>query len=177
MPAQTGTDELGRLNEVKVDGEGRSFSRALSETDLQHAIKEEDKAFTFHSFDTGVTGGEETWFLQNDGDDIFVDRIKVSTSATGVVSVMRQTSGTAAGTTMEGRSMKAGSSIMTDVTAFGLAEMTGSVDGDDIDSQDIPTSVPHTFELDGYRLPKGQAMFVRPAVAGAVYITAFVHRD
>lgn len=169
-------DGKGGVNQQAVDAEGRALIRALTEDDLTHAVKE-GGAFSFHSFDTGVTGGEETWYLKNDGDDIFIERIEVSTSATGVFSVMRQTSGTAAGTTMEGRAMVAGHAIMSDVTAFGLASVTGSVDGDDIVSHDVGTSTPYTFELNGYKLPKGQAIFVRPATDGIIYITGYVHRD
>lgn len=178
MPELTGTapDGKGGINSQFVDAEGRAGTRALSETDQQHAVKE-GEAFSFHSFDSGATAGEETWFLQNDGNEIHLDRIVISTSASGVFSVMRQTSGTAAGTTMEGRSMIAGNAIMSDVTAFGLASVTGSVDGDDIDVQDIGTSTPYTFELDGYLIPKGQAVFVRMATNGLVYITGFVHRE
>lgn len=178
MPVNEGKapDGKGGVNQQFTDAGGRSGTRALTETDQHHAVKE-GVAFTFHSVDTGAQAAEESWYLKNDGADIHVDRIKVSTSASGVFSVMRQTSGTAAGSTMEGRSMIAGQAIMSDVTAFGNNSVTGSVDGDDIDSQDIPTSDPHTFELDGYLLPKGQAIFVRTATTGAVYITGFVHRE
>lgn len=178
MSRLEGKDPSGKagVNEQFVDSEGRAGTRALAETDLEHAVKE-GGAFSFHSFDVGVTGGEETWYLRNDGDDIFVDRIEISTSASGVFSIMRQTGGTAAGTTMEGRAMAAGKAIMTEVTAFGLASVTGSVVGDDIVSHDIPTSTPFVFQLNGYKLPKGQAIFVRVATDGIVYITGWVHRD
>ena len=106
-----------------------------------------------------------------------IDRNEVSTSTNSILDVMRQTSGTAAGTTMEGRNMTAGLSIMSDVTAFGSNSVTGTVDGDDIVSADILANTPHTFNLNGYKLPKGQAIFVETLTAGAVLITGFVHRD
>ena len=178
MPTQTGTapDGKGGINEVKVDSEGRALSRALAESDLQHAVKE-DSAFTFFSNDTGAQGGEEVWFLQNDGDDILVDRIVINTATASIFNIKRQTSGTAAGTVMEGRNMTAGLAIMSDVTAFGSAAVTGTVAGDDILSIDILASTPTSVPLNGYKLPKGQAIFVEVITTGAILITGFVHRD
>lgn len=166
----------GALNEQFVDDEGRAGTQALTETDQQHAVHR-GNAFTLHSVDTSAVAGEESWYLKNDGDDIQIDSIEVSTSASGVFTVMRQTSGTAAGTAMEGRNMIAGASLMTDITAFGSASVTGSVDGDDIIAHDIGTSTPHIFDMHGYTLPSGQAVFVRTATNGVVYITGLVHRD
>ena len=166
----------GAINEQFVDSEGRAGTRALAQTDQQHAV-EEGEAFIFFSDDATAQAGEETWYLKNDGDDLHIDRIEISTDASGTFRVMRQTGGTAAGTEMKGRNMIAGRSDMTDVTAFGSASVTGAVDGDDIVVHDIPTSTPYTFQLDGYILPTGQAIFVRTVVNGAVLITGFVHRE
>ena len=169
-------DGKGGINEQFVDAEGRAGVRSLAQTDQQHAV-EEGTGFTFFSDDATAQAGEETWYLKNDGEDIHVDRIEISTDTSGVFRIMRQTSGTAAGTVMEGRNMIAGRGIMGDVTAFGSASVTGTVDGDDIMAQDIPTSVKTVFLLDGYLLPSGQAVFVRTVVSGAVLIAGFVHRE
>ena len=171
-----GPGEGGGINEQFVDKEGRAGTRALAESDQQHAV-EEGTAFTFLSDDGSAQAGEETWYLKNDGDNLHIDRIEVSTDTSGTFRVMRQTSGTAAGTVMLGRNMIAGRGDMSDVTAFGSNEVSGSVDGDDIVVHDIPTSTPYTFQLDGYILPSGQAVFVRTVVNGAVLITGFVHRE
>lgn len=154
---------------------GRAGVRSLSETDQQHATKE-GGAFIFLSADAAC-GGEESWFLQNDGEDIAVCRIEVSTAVTGLFDVMRQTAGTATGTVMNGRAGILGQAVMSDVTAFGSASVTGCVDGDSIVSHEILAARPYTFQLDGMVIPKGEAMFVRTETTGVVRITGFVHRD
>lgn len=179
MPVQEGTapDGSGSLNQVKVTKEGRALSKALSETDQQHAVAE-GGGFTFHSIDAGAQAGEESWYVQNNGEDIRVERIKVNTSVAGVFSVMLQTSTTAAsGTEMFGRNMIAGRDVMSDITAFGNDEVAGSLDGTEVDSDLILANTAHWFILDGYILPKGKALFVRTATTGAVRITGVVHRD
>ncbi len=166
----------GGINEAFVDEEGRVGTRAIADTDQQHAT-DEGLAFVFHSADSAC-GGEESWYLQNDGANIHVDRIEISTSATGLFDVMRKTStGAVCGTTMNGLSGILGEAVMSDVTAFGSASVTGCVDGDVIVGHDIGTTAPYVFILDGMIIPKGEAMFVRTVTTGVVRITGFVHRD
>jgi len=167
-------DGKGGLNEMAVDSEGRADVRAITENDFAHSV-DEGVGYTFHST-YSATGGEEVWSLQNDGMDIHVDKIVVSTSASGVFSVMRKTTGTPAGTTMNGRNAFLGKAVMPNVTAFGSASVTGSVDGDVIDAQDIGTSSPYTFNLDGAIIAQTEAMFVRAATNGIIYVTGYVHR-
>ena len=121
--------------------------------------------------------GQEVWFLQNDGADIAIDRIIVSTSASGIFTIMRQTSGTASGTAMVGRNGRTGGAIMADITAFGNAEVAGSVDGDAIDGHDIGTSAPYVFNMSGLVIPRTEALFVRAEVTGVIHVAAYVHRE
>jgi|TARA_Y100000310_G_scaffold180950_1_gene180871 hypothetical protein len=167
-------DGKGGINEQSVDTEGRARTRSIIADDFHHAL-ENGTGYIFHST-YSATGGEEVWSLQNDGIDVHVNRIVISTSASGVFSIMRKTSGTPAGTTMEGRNGVLGRPIMPDVTAFGSASVTGSVDGDVIDAQDIGTSAPYTFDLDGLVVPLKECLFVRAATTGIVYVTGYVHR-
>ncbi len=169
------SDGSGGVNEQFVNANGRAGVDALTQTHQNTAV-EEGNGFTLYST-YSATGGEEVWFLQNDGRDIAVDSIEVSTSASGIFTVLRQTSGTAVGTVMQGRNMKAGIAILDDVTAFGSASVTGSVDGDDITGHDIATTTPYVFNMHEYVLPKGQAIFVRTATNGIVHVTGFVHVD
>jgi len=164
----------GGVNQQAIDSEGLAYSRAIIEDDFQHAV-DEGSGYIFYST-YSLTGGEEALFLQNDGVDIHLDKCVVSTSASGIVSVMRQTSGTAAGTTITGKNGIFGRPVMGTVTAFGNASVTGSVDGDTIDAHDIGTSTPHTFELDGLIVPITEAVFVRFATNGVVHVTLYVHR-
>ena len=169
-------DGKGGINQQAINAEGRAHSRSQVEDDFQHAV-DEGTGYTFYS-SYSLTGAEEAWYLKNTGNVIIhVDKIVVSTSASGIVSVMRETSGTPAGTVMEGKNAYFGKSIMTDVTAFGNASVTGTVDGDTVDAQDIGTSTPHTFELDGHILDTNEAMFVRFAETGVVHVTGYIHRD
>lgn len=174
MPTSTGKapDGRGGINEQFVDAEGRAGSRSLSETDQQHAVGE-GTAFTFYST-YSASNGHVVWYVRNDGRDLHFDRLRISTAASGLFTVKRQTGGTNTGTIMEGRNMVANKSILDDVTAFGSAEVTTPT-GDDITGDDYPTSDPSNLSLDGYLLPKGQAIFVVAATAAIIHVTGFCH--
>jgi len=168
-------DGKGGINEQFVDAEGRAGVRSLSQTDQSHAV-EEGTAFILYSTDD-AGNGEESWYVQNDGRDLHVARIEISTAASGIFTIMRQTSGTAAGTVLVGRNAKLGLANLDDITAFGNASVTGSVDGDAIVGHDINTTLPYIFQLDDLIIPKGQALFVRTATAAIVHITGYVHYE
>lgn len=167
-------DGKGGINEMAVDAEGRADVRAIVEDDFAHSV-DEGVGYTLHST-YSLTGGEEALSIRNDGANVHIDRVVVSTSASGVVSVMRMTSGTPAGTTITGKNAFAGDPIMPDITAFGNASVTGSVVGDTIDAQDVGTTDPYTFNLDGYTLPTTEVMFVRFDTNGVVFVTVYLHR-
>lgn len=164
----------GSLNEVAVNEKSQLESFSIVESELAEAM-EDGRGFIFYST-YSATGGQEVWFLQNDGDDIHIDRIIVSTSATGIFTVMRQTGGSAAGTTMNGRNGVLGSAIMSDVTAFGNADVTGTVVGDAIAGHDIGTTTPFIFALEGMVIPRTQALFVRAEVTGVIHVVGLCHR-
>ena len=177
MPVQEGTapDGAGGINQVKVDREGRSSTRAFIETDQQHGA---DLGLAWTLCSTyAATGGQEVWSLKNNGDDIHIDMLRISTSASSVVTLFRVTSGTAAGTTIIGRSMKSNEADLSDVTAFGDASVTGSLAGVTIDAQDIGTSVPYDFNANGYVLTKGQEVAITLETTGVVYVAATLHRE
>lgn len=175
MPTREGTDGGGGLNQGRVDAEGRAVVRADIETDLQHAMGNA-LGYTFHS-SYSLTGGEEAFYLKNTADHIHVAFVVVSTSATGLCSVQRQTSGTAAGTAITGKNGLFGRPVMPGVVAFGNASVTGSVDGDIMDEADIGTSVPHLFPLNDFILENEEALFVRFAETAIVHVTAYVFRE
>lgn len=177
MARQEGTapDGKGAINEVKVTAEGRALGRDIAESDQGHAI-EEGEGFSLHS-SYNLTGAEEAISLQNDGGDVHIPRIVVSTAATGVVSVRRMTSGTPAGTPITAKSLKFGDAVASDLTAFGNASVTGSVDGDIIDQQDIGTTDPYVFDLDNCIITKGEVIFVRFDVSGIVHVGIYFHRE
>ncbi len=170
-------DGGGGINELAIDKEGRADTRAVTEGDMAHAI-DNGIGYSLHST-YSLTGAQEAISLRNDGGDIHVERIVVSTSASGVVSVMRMTSGTPAGTDISAlaRNLKLGAPVMADITAFGNASVTGSVDGDVLDAQDIPTATPYTFELSGLLIPLKEVVFVRFATTGVIYVTMYIHRE
>lgn len=168
-----GPNGSGGINEQFVDSNARAGVDSVARSDQENAIGKGEGYIFYSTDDAGA--GEESWYLQNDGRDLHVEKIEISTAASGIFTIMRQTSGTAAGTTMEGRNQKLGLAILDDVTAFGLASVTGSVDGEAIMGHDVGTERPYIFSLDGLIIPKGQALFVRTATAGIVHISAFVH--
>lgn len=171
----TPPDGKGSVNSAHVDSSGRLVVRADSETDMNHAMGI-GLGYIFHST-YSATAGDEIFFLQNTGADIHIHRISVSTAASGVVDILRQTSGTAAGTTITGKNGIFGRPIMPDVTAFGDASVTGSVDGDLHDGHDIGTSEPHDFGMEDLIIPDQEAIFVRALTNGIVHVTAFVFRE
>ncbi len=169
------TTGTGGINQMSVDRSGRGVVRADTETDMNHAMGI-GLGYIFHSTDD-AGAGEETLYLQNNGFDIHLHKIIVSTAASGVVSVMHQTSGTAAGTELIGRNGILGRPKMPNVTAFGNASVTGTVDGVTLHSQDIGTSSPFVFDMEDLLIPDTEAVFVRIATAGIVHITLFCFRE
>lgn len=169
-------DGKGSVNEQFVDAEGRAGTRALSQTDQEHAVDEETAFILYSTDDAGA--GEETWYLKNTGRQLHLARIEISTAASGVFTIMHQTSASAAGgSELVGRNAKLGAANLDDISAFGNASVTGSLDGDAIVGHDIGTTAPYVFELDDLAIPQGQAIFVRTATAGIVHITGFVHYE
>lgn len=164
----------GSLNQTAVNKKSQLEAFSIVESELAEAL-EDGRGFIFYST-YSATGGQEVWFLQNDGDDIHLDRLIISTSATGIFTIMRQTSGTATGTTMNGRNGVVGSAVMPDVTALGNAEVAGCVDGDAIDGHDIGTTAPFIFALEGMVIPRTEAIFVRAEVTGVIHVVGLCHR-
>lgn len=167
-------DGKGGINEQAIDAEGRAHVRAVQETDLAHSI-DQGLGYAFYST-YSCTGGEEVWSLQNDGADIHVARIIVSLAASGIVTIMRKTSGTPAGTPMIGRNLTLGRPVMEDVTAFGSASVTGAVDGEELVGHDLPTSAPFIFALEGLIIPRTECLFVRAATSGIVHVAGLAYR-
>ncbi len=168
-------DGKGGVNQQAVDRSGRGVVRADTETDMNHAMGI-GLGYIFYSTDD-AGAGEETLYLQNLGNDVHIHKIIVSTAASGVVSVMHQTSGTAAGTALVGRNGLLGRSKMPDVSAFGNASVTGVVDGVTLSAHDLGTSSPFIFDMEDLILPDTEAIFVRIAEAAIVHITLFCFRE
>lgn len=168
-------DGKGGTNEAAVSAQGRQEVNALVGSHFSDAVTN-NRGFLFYST-YSATGGEEVWLLQNDGTDIRIDRIIVSTSASGIFTIMRQTSGTAAGTTMNGRNGILGNPVMPDVTAFGGASVTGTVDGEALVGHDVGTSTPFIFALDELVIPRTEALFVRAEVSGIIHVVGLAHRN
>ena len=170
-------DGKAGVNEQFVDDEGRAGTRAIAQTDMAHAIAE-GCAYTLHST-YSATGGEEVISLKNDDVAIHVERIVVSSTVASVVSVMRVTSGTPAGTDISTKAfnLKLGSAAAPGITAFGNASVTGTVDGTIIDQQLLDATTPVDFPMDGLTIPLGEAIFVRLATTGVVQVTIYFHRE
>lgn len=165
----------GATNEAAVDSQARLVVRAIADSDMQQA-NGHGRGFTFHS-SYSATNDHEIFYLQNNGVDIHVHTITVSTSASGVFQIFRQTSGTAAGTVITGKNGIIGRLIMSDVTAFGDAEVTGTVTGDVIEGQDIGTSVPFVFQMEDLVIPDTEAIVVRCLTTGVIHVAMSCFRD
>lgn len=166
----------GGINQQFVDSEGRAGVKALTQNDQEHAVKEGTAFILYSTDDAGA--GEETWYLKNNGRDLHVARIEISTQLAGVFTIFRQTSTSAAGgTELVGRNAQLGLADLDDITAFGNASVTGSLDGDAIVGHNVGTERPFTFQLDDLLIPSGQALFVRTAEAAVVHITGYVHYE
>ncbi len=177
MAVTSGTDPDGSGGEniQKVDKLGRAFTRAIVESALAFAV-DKGQAYAFHST-YNATGGEEVWYLKNDGEHIHVESLIVSTAASGVFSIIHQTStGAVSGTEMIGRNLVLGGPKMEDVTAFGDASVAGSVDGDTLVGHDIGTEDPFIFALSGLVIPRTQALVVRAATSGIIHVAGVVYR-
>ncbi len=169
----TGT---GSVNEAAVDAHGRLYVRADAESDMNAAMGH-DVAFLFQS--TVATGGTdiEAFYIKNNGADIHLNRIVVSVAADAVITIGRQTSGTAAGTTITGKNGKIGRPIMADVTALGNAAVTGSIAGDTMIQHSLLAGVKTEFELNDLILPDTEAIYVTCSANTTCYIDSFVFRE
>ena len=171
-----GVDGKGGVNEAAIDSQSRLHVRAVTEDDFQHAIDEGVGYFMTSSYN--LTGGEEALSLKNDGVNLHMDSVTVSNAVTGKVSLIQQTSATAAGgTAITARNGILGGPDAPDITAFGDASVTGSLTGNTYLQQDIPATSPYTFETDGLIIPLGQVLFVRFEASGVVNVDVEFHRD
>ncbi len=169
------TSGAGNVNTAAVDSGGRLVVRADTETDMNHAMGV-GLGYIFHST-YSASAGEEIFYLQNTGADIHVHRVVVSTSASGIFQILRQTSGTAAGTTITGKNGILGRPVMPAITAFGDASVTGSVDGEILLGHDIGTSEPFEFDTEDLIIPDTEALVVRAVTTGIVHVTCLVFRE
>lgn len=166
----------GQISEQKILPDGEALTRAITESDFEHASDADAEAYTLHST-YSATGGQEVISLKNPSEvkKLHVVNIVISTSASGVVTLFRVTSGTAAGTIITPVNLNLGKTVRA-VTAFGNASVTGSLAGDVIDAQDIGTSLPYTFDLGGALiLNQTNEIAITLTTTGVVYVTIQYH--
>lgn len=163
---------------LKVSSDGRAQVDAVIESELEKASEKGDAFMAYSSY--SLTGGEEAFYLENEDStrDIRVEYIEVSTSASGIASVMEKTGGTPAGTVVTPVNLHLGSSkgSTSEFTVLGNASVTGSVVGDTISAHDLATSGPWRFFFEGgLILPKNSGIFVRFATTGVVHVACLFH--
>ena len=166
----------GSLNEAAVDSDSNLATRAVIELDFEHVSEHERQAYVATST-YNATGGQEIIYLQNTSStlNLHIERVVCSTAATGIFTLFRVTSASAAGGgAITPLNLFLGSANAAAVNAFGDAEVTGGLSGTTIDAQDIPTVTPYDLELNGALiLPQNEAVAITAEVSGIVFASIF----
>lgn len=159
-------------NGMRVTKDGEALVKAIGVPESEFVSHE--KGLAFHAASTySLTGDQEAISLQNDDpdQDIIVEDIVVSTSASGVVTVFEVTTGTPGGTTVTPHNLNLGSAVIAQATAFGNATVTGSLSGITIAAHDIGTSIPFDFKFGGKLIiPKNSVIAVTFAETATVFV-------
>lgn len=162
---------------ARVTKDGAAVVLAITQPEPEFVSHEQGLAFGVYST-YSLTGGEEAISLKNDdaSRDIIIDKVIVSTSASGLVDVFEVTSGTPGGTTIVPKNLNLGSAVPAQATAFGNNSVTGSLSGETIGQHDIGTSAPFSFEFGGsVILPKDKTIAVTFATTGIVHVNILFH--
>jgi len=122
----------GRNKDVMdVTEEGQAITIALSKEYAVHESEDHKHLFSFHSSWTTDGANQEVFYFENEETtlDFFVDEIILGVVATDRVTLIRRTSGTAAGTDITAVNQHLGDGQVYSYTCKGDAEVTGSVAG------------------------------------------------
>lgn len=166
----------GNLNEAAVDSDSNLAVRAVIELDFEHVSEHERQAYVATST-FSATAAQEIISLQNTSStlNLHVERIVISTSASGIFTTFRITSATAAGgTAVTPVNLFLGSANAAAAAAFGNADVTGGLSGDTVDAQDVGTEAPYTREYNGALiLPQNEAIAITAATNGIIFVSIY----
>jgi hypothetical protein len=127
-------DGRGQGHESHVNQDNQLVVRAISQPDIEFVSEEKGRAFSWTS--TFTTGGanQEIISIKNTDTtrDLVIKEIVVSSSVNQVWTLFEVTSGTATGTTITAQNLNLGSGKVASSTAFGNAEVTGSLSGNNL---------------------------------------------
>lgn len=161
----------GLLWEGNVEGKGLVW--ATQEDVAAHSAEAHKSMFSWTStFTTGAVDKEVLSF-QNDESAIpfHVWGLSLSASGAAVFTLGRKTSGTPAGTTISAVNRYLGSGQTFDHTAFGDAEVTGSVAGDAIGFRRLSGAGSTSMNPEGHIIvPNGECIFVSCSTDVTVHV-------
>ena len=113
----------------RVLSDGEALVRAIVESEMEHVSAKESGSFAWAT--TFATGGtnRDVLTIQNDhaSNDLVIEKIFLGAAGAGVFTVGHVTSGTPAGSTVTPTCLNRGAVKTAQATAFGDAEVTGTV--------------------------------------------------
>ncbi len=136
----------------KILSDGQAVVRAITESEMEHVSAAESGAFAWST--TFATGGtdRDVLTIQNDhaSKDLIIQQIALGAAGAGVFTVGNVTSGTPAGSTVTPICLNRGAIRTAQATAFGNAEVTGSVATANIWTVPVVAdAVPYVINTDG----------------------------
>lgn len=162
-----------------VTPDGHAETLAIIVPTIEHISDETGLAFAWSS--TFVTGANEEYFsLQNDATDLFlhIDYMYVGSIILAVSTANLRTSGTAAGTTVTGRALNNDKGKTAEATAFGDAEVTGTLVGNIIAHILTPADDMRLIDFRGaVILGKNDVFFLSGVTATTYFSTVYGHFD
>lgn len=117
------------LQGQRILSDGEALVRAIVESEMEHVSAKESGSFAWST--TFATGGtnRDVLTIKNDNasKDLIIERVFLGADAAAVFTVGHVTSGTPAGSTVTPTCLNRGAIRTAEATAFGDAEVTGTV--------------------------------------------------
>jgi len=158
--------------------EGKLQTKSIVETQLESISASNGQAYSYTST-YSATSGQEIMTIKNDiKQHMHIDQVWVSGAAAAIFSIGHVTSGTPGGTTITGNPLNHDLSEVADTTAFGNAEVTGTVVVADEAWLLAPAGQTVPFDLEGaWIFAKDDVFGIRVDTSTVVHVTVILHMD
>lgn len=158
-----GQNEKGGLSKMGVDSDSRASVNATFQHPQEFISSKNGKSFSWVSEFTTTDTDQEIFYLENTSEveSIHIDGISFGSDTNTKFTVFYVNSGTAAGTSITAVSLCLGSASSASYTAYGNAEVTGSLSGDTFEIQRVLANKTKNYCTGGgIRLAKGRALAI-----------------
>lgn len=158
---------------ARVNSKGRLLGETISEGPLEEATDTGEAIFFNSGFATGGTDREIISIENEEADkDLHITRFIFSAILDCIFTVFEVTSGTPAGTALVGVNPNFGSTTVNSITAFGNAEVTGTVAGDTLFQVHVKADTTEQVFVEGsIAIPQNSALAITANVDTTIDVT------